>query len=41
LKGEDIARFTKKYFNKIFGWNKGKLAELKNRKVNKNFKVGG
>lgn len=36
---EGIARLTK-YFSKISGWNKGKLAELKNRKVNKNFKVG-
>ena len=37
---EGIARLTK-YFSKISGWNKGKLAELKNRKVDKNFKVGG
>ena len=37
---EGIARLTK-YFSKISGWNKGKFAELKNRKVNKNFKVGG
>src|SRR4030042_749671 len=35
---EGIARLTK-YFSKISGWNKGKLAELKNRKVNKNFKI--
>ncbi len=37
---EGIARLTK-YFNKISGWNKGKFAELKNRKVNRNFKVDG
>ncbi len=37
---EGIARLTK-YFSKISGWNKGKIAELKNRKVCKNFKVGG
>ena len=33
---EGIARLTK-YYSKISGWNKGKLAELKNRKVNNNF----
>jgi len=33
---EGIARLTK-YFSKISSWNKGKLAELKNRKVNDNF----
>ncbi|MGV8056937.1 MAG: anaerobic ribonucleoside-triphosphate reductase [Smithellaceae bacterium] len=33
---EGIARLTK-YFSKISSWNKGKLAELKNRKVNNNF----
>lgn len=33
---EGIARLTK-YFSKISGWNKGKLAELKNRKINNNF----
>lgn len=33
---EGIARLTK-YFSKISGWNKGKLAELKNRRVNKDF----
>lgn len=33
---EGIARLTK-YYSKISGWNKGKLAELKNRKVNDNF----
>lgn len=33
---EGIARLTK-YFSKISGWNKGKLAELKNRKINDNF----
>ena len=33
---EGIARLTK-YFSKISGWNKGKLAELKNRKVNNHF----
>ena len=30
---EGIARLTK-YFGKISSWNKGKLAELKNRKIN-------
>jgi ribonucleoside-triphosphate reductase len=30
---EGIARLTK-YFSKISSWNKGKLAELRNRKVN-------
>jgi len=30
---EGIARLTK-YFSKISSWNKGKLAELKNRKIN-------
>ncbi|MEN6621610.1 MAG: anaerobic ribonucleoside-triphosphate reductase, partial [Smithella sp.] len=33
---EGIARLTK-YYSKISSWNKGKLAELKNRKVNKDF----
>jgi ribonucleoside-triphosphate reductase (formate) len=33
---EGIARLTK-YYSKISGWNKGKLAELKNRKINKDF----
>jgi ribonucleoside-triphosphate reductase len=33
---EGIARLTK-YYSKISGWNKGKLAELKSRKVHKNF----
>ena len=33
---EGIARLTK-YFSKISGWNKGKLAELKYRKINDNF----
>lgn len=33
---ERIARLTR-YYGKISGWNKGKLAELYNRKVNKNF----
>ena len=33
---EGIARLTK-YFSKISGWNKGKLAELKNRKINDDF----
>jgi len=32
---EGIARLTK-YFSKISSWNKGKLAELKYRKVNDN-----
>jgi ribonucleoside-triphosphate reductase (formate) len=36
---EGIARLTK-YFSKISGWNKGKLAELKNRKVNEDFSSG-
>lgn len=36
---EGIARLTK-YFSKISSWNKGKLAELKNRKVNDNFSQG-
>ena len=31
---EGIARLTK-YFSKISSWNKGKLAELKNRSINK------
>ncbi len=33
---EGIARLTK-YFSKTSSWNKGKLAELKYRKVNDNF----
>jgi anaerobic ribonucleoside-triphosphate reductase len=33
---EGIARLTK-YFSKISTWNKGKLAELNNRKVNKEY----
>ena len=33
---EGIARLTK-YFSKISSWNKGKLAELKYRKINDNF----
>ena len=33
---EGIARLTK-YFSKISTWNKSKLAELKNRKVNKEY----
>jgi len=33
---EGIARLTK-YYSKISGWNKGKLAELKNRNNNRNF----
>jgi anaerobic ribonucleoside-triphosphate reductase len=33
---EGIAHLTR-YFSKISSWNKGKLAELKNRKVNENF----
>lgn len=33
---EGIARLTK-YFSKISGWNRGKLAELRDRKVNKDF----
>jgi ribonucleoside-triphosphate reductase len=33
---EGIARLTK-YFSKVSSWNKGKLAELKNRKINDNF----
>jgi ribonucleoside-triphosphate reductase len=33
---EGIARLTK-YFSKIASWNKGKLAELKNRKVNEKY----
>ncbi len=33
---EGIARLTK-YFSKISSWNKGKLAELKNRRINKHF----
>ena len=33
---EGIARLTK-YFSKISSWNKGKLAELKNRKVNEKY----
>jgi ribonucleoside-triphosphate reductase len=36
---EGIARLTK-YYSKISGWNKGKLAELKNRKVNEDFSSG-
>jgi len=33
---EGIARLTK-YFSRISGWNKGKLAELKYRRLNDNF----
>ena len=33
---EGIARLTK-YFSKISSWNKGKLAELRNRKVNEKY----
>jgi ribonucleoside-triphosphate reductase len=33
---EGIARLTK-YFSKVSSWNKGKLAELKNRKINDSF----
>jgi anaerobic ribonucleoside-triphosphate reductase len=33
---EGIARLTK-YFSKVSGWNKGKLAELRNKKVNSSF----
>jgi len=33
---EGIARLTK-YFSKVSGWNKGKIAELKNRKINGSF----
>jgi len=33
---EGIAHLTR-YFSKISSWNKGKLAELKNRKVNRDF----
>jgi len=33
---EGIARMTR-YFSKISGWNRGKLAELKCRKINDNF----
>jgi len=33
---EGIARLTK-YYSKISDWNKGKLAELKNRKINEDF----
>jgi ribonucleoside-triphosphate reductase len=33
---EGIARLTK-YFSKVSSWNKGKLAELKNRKINDDF----
>lgn len=33
---EGIARLTK-YFSKTSSWNKGKLAELKDRKINDNF----
>jgi ribonucleoside-triphosphate reductase len=36
---EGIARLTK-YYSKISSWNKGKLAELRNRKTNKNFNPG-
>jgi len=36
---EGIARLTK-YFSKISSWNKGKLAELKNRKVIDGFNSG-
>jgi anaerobic ribonucleoside-triphosphate reductase len=36
---EGIARLTK-YFSKISSWNKGKLAELKNRKTIKNYFSG-
>ena len=35
---EGIARLTK-YYSKVLSWNKGKLAELRNRKVNNNFKL--
>jgi ribonucleoside-triphosphate reductase (formate) len=35
---EGIARLTR-YFSKISGWNKGKLAELRNRKANKDFQL--
>lgn len=33
---EGIARLTK-YYSKVSGWNKGKLAELKNRRINRDF----
>lgn len=33
---EGIAQLTK-YYSKISGWNKGKLAELRNRKINSDF----
>ncbi|MHB8138620.1 MAG: anaerobic ribonucleoside-triphosphate reductase [Smithellaceae bacterium] len=33
---EGIAQLTK-YYSKISGWNKGKLAELRNRKINRDF----
>jgi ribonucleoside-triphosphate reductase (formate) len=33
---EGIAQLTK-YYSKISGWNKGKLAELRNRQINNNF----
>ncbi len=36
---EGIARLTK-YYSKISGWNKGKLAELKSRRINDNFTGG-
>ena len=35
---EGLARLTK-YYSKISGWNKGKLAELKNRKIREDFKI--
>lgn len=35
---EGIARLTK-YYGKISGWNRGKLAELRGRRANKNFKA--
>jgi len=35
---EGIARLTK-YFSKISNWNKGKLAELKYRRINDNFEI--
>lgn len=33
---EGIAQLTR-YYSKISGWNKGKLAELRNRKINRDF----
>jgi ribonucleoside-triphosphate reductase len=33
---EGIAKLTK-YLSKISGWNKGKLAELRNRKISRDF----